>query len=71
MSGRIGMVPRWSAVVAVAASLGFGAAQAMAAPAPVAVRSQVCAGAACDLLCRQLDYARGQCVEGVCRCFTQ
>jgi hypothetical protein len=71
MSGRFGMVPRWSVAAAIAASLGFGAAQAMAAPAAMAARSQVCAGAACDLLCKQLDYARGQCVEGVCRCFTQ
>ncbi|HSU15323.1 hypothetical protein [Longimicrobium sp.] len=72
MSGRIGQASRWTLAAAVAAALGFGAAQAVAAPAAPSPHSpRVCAGPACDLLCRQLDYARGQCVEGVCRCFTQ
>jgi hypothetical protein len=56
----------------VATALGFGSAQAVAAPPEDRSGSekQVCAAAACNTLCTEgLGFACGKCVNGRCMCF--
>lgn len=53
---------------AVAASLGFGATQALAAPEAEAPR-QGCNLVDCDRLCRTLGYPGGLCSRGSCFCY--
>lgn len=52
------------------ASLGFGAAQALAAPSASAVRAATsCSDERCDAICVSRGYSYGDCSTGACRCF--
>jgi hypothetical protein len=51
-----------------AAALGFGAAQAFAAPR-TATRAAVCGDERCDAICVSRGFAYGDCSTGACRCF--
>ncbi len=55
---------------ALAVALGFGAAQAFAAPAPAGGTARVCNDFACNTLCeaRWGPFASGRCVDGQCEC---
>ena len=50
-----------------AGALGFGAAQATAAPA--ATQALSCSDERCDANCVSRGYAYGDCSTGACRCF--
>ena len=53
-----------------AVALGFGGAQALAAPAPASTGERVCNGRLCDRLCQSLGSIGGVCNEdGFCVCF--
>jgi hypothetical protein len=51
-----------------AGALGFGAAQALAAPA-AATSALSCSDERCDAICVSRGYAYGDCSTGACRCF--
>jgi hypothetical protein len=53
---------------ATVSALGFGAAQAFAAPSAPA-RATVCGDERCDAICVSKGYAYGDCSTGACRCF--
>jgi hypothetical protein len=59
---------RWSLAALVAASLGFGASQAMAAPAAAESRAQVCDPVICDRVCEAVGGIGGFCDRGGCLC---
>ncbi|HEX6372979.1 MAG TPA: hypothetical protein VF006_28910 [Longimicrobium sp.] len=53
-----------------AVALGFGGAQALAAPAPVSTNGAVCSERLCDRLCRSLGSIGGVCnPDGFCVCY--
>lgn len=53
-----------------AAALGFGGAQALAAPAAAPTREKVCNERLCDRLCQSLGSIGGVCnPDGFCVCF--
>ena len=52
----------------VAGALGFGVAQALAAPAGAAAANS-CSDERCDAICVSRGYAYGDCSTGACRCF--
>ena len=52
---------------AVAGALGFGGAQAVAAPGAAA--RAACSDERCDAICVSRGYAYGDCSTGACRCF--
>jgi hypothetical protein len=56
--------------VALAGTLGFGAAQAVAAPAPAASRAQVCDPESCNTRCKAAHgpFAHGECWGDDCLC---
>ena len=59
---------RWSFMAATVFALGFGAAQAAAAPAAGAVE-RACNPKGCNQLCVAQGSMRGECTEtGLCRC---
>jgi hypothetical protein len=49
--------------------LGFGAAQAFAKPAQCG-RGAVCSPSSCTLTCKRKGFAGGDCVNGVCVCWS-
>jgi hypothetical protein len=60
-----GRAPRWALAAIVAASLGFGAAQAAAAPALVRPAARHCDATKCDETCkRNIPGSTGVCVGG-------
>ena len=63
-------ITRSLAAVALAGTLGFGAAQAFASPAPAEGSAKVCNDFACNALCeaRWGPFASGRCVDGQCEC---
>lgn len=63
-------VVRGLASLGVAAALGFGAAQAFAAPGAAAERAARCTDGTCNSRCVNLGYAGGRCVGATCTCFT-
>ena len=52
-----------------ACALGFGAAQAFAAPSAPAAARLSCSDERCDANCVSRGYAYGDCSTGACRCF--
>jgi hypothetical protein len=60
-------VHRWLASAVMAAALGFGASQALAAPAEREGPPQ-CQPRGCDISCRAMGATRGECHEGQCLC---
>jgi len=62
-------ITRWTLAAVTAASLGFGATQAMAAP-PAEDAARACKPDSCDRYCRErLGGIRGECTEnGQCLC---
>ena len=72
MSRGMRGIQRWTLAAAVAASLGFGAAQAMAAPSAPAAGARHCDPARCDANCKKsLPGSTGVCVggtRGFCDC---
>jgi len=60
-SHRIGFV------AVVAAALGFGATQALAAPREPAAAA-ACSNASCSWSCVKKGYDGGACINGVCTC---
>lgn len=52
-----------------AGGLGFGAAQAFAAPSAPAAARLSCSWERCDAICVSRGYAYGDCSTGACRCF--
>ncbi len=62
-------VARGAATAAVLAALGFGAAQAFAAPAaPRALAARACTSYTCGTACFQKGYTGWYCFNGVCHC---
>lgn len=62
---------RWMGVAAVAAALGFGGAQAFAAPG-AAADARACTNAQCNTWCRQQGYDGGICAGSFgCACWIQ
>lgn len=55
--------------LAVAAALGFGAAQAFASPGAEAARA--CSQPQCDQYCKSRGATGGQCVMGGCMCYVE
>jgi hypothetical protein len=51
------------------AALGFGAAQALAAPRAAARAANTCSWERCDAICVSRGYSYGDCSTGACRCF--
>lgn len=66
MNGASRQVRRAAAALAVAASLGFGAAQALAAP--VAEAARACNPKGCNSWCQAQGGFEGRCSEGACLC---
>jgi hypothetical protein len=63
-------IRRMLACGAVAASLGFGAAQALAAPsARVVAGERQCNQGQCSRMCKAAGYDGGACAGGECACF--
>jgi hypothetical protein len=54
-----------------AAALGFGAAQAFAAPAAGAAAERACSSGQCSRDCRRAGYDGGFCDQGGCICIIQ
>jgi hypothetical protein len=54
---------RWVTAAALGGALGFGGAQALAAPS-----QPECIPGQCNVSCRAQGAARGQCVDGQCAC---
>jgi hypothetical protein len=52
-----------------AGALGFGAAQAFAAPSTPVAATLSCSDERCDAICVSRGYAYGDCSTGACRCF--
>lgn len=70
MSRRV--IHRGFFALATAASLGFGAAQAFAAPAAAAAETAVCTNAECNTWCRSQGYDGGICAGSWgCACWIQ
>lgn len=59
---------RWVASAVVAAALGFGATQALAAPGTGREGPPQCQPRGCDISCRAMGATRGECREGQCLC---
>jgi len=53
----------------VAAALGFGTAQAVAATAPPDGAARACKPGECSRQCRAAGYDGGSCAGGLCECF--
>ncbi|HSU15324.1 hypothetical protein [Longimicrobium sp.] len=66
MRGRIRKIRRWAGAAAVTAALGFGAAQAVAAPTATR-EARACDPDECATWCASIGGV-GQCVNKVCRC---
>jgi hypothetical protein len=64
------LITRGLAAAALAGTLGFGAAQALAAPAPAGEAARVCNDRVCNTICeaRWGPFASGRCVDGRCEC---
>ena len=61
---------RWVLGAGTVAALGFGGAQAFAAPAAAGAGEKVCNGRLCDRICQSLGSIGGVCNEdGFCVCF--
>jgi hypothetical protein len=52
-----------------ASALAFGAAQALAAPAPAVPGERVCSDYSCNLSCQRKYGTPGSCYYGVCTCW--
>jgi hypothetical protein len=65
---RAAAAQRWLLTAALAGALGFGGAQALAAPAPVPDGAPTCRPEQCDRQCRALGYQSGRCWNGRCTC---
>lgn len=67
----MGTMRRWVFGAATAAALGFGGAQAMAAPAPAARAPDVCSEAVCDRVCDLANRGLGGfcSTTGICVCW--
>jgi hypothetical protein len=63
-----GTVRRWLFGAATAGALGFGGAQAIAAPAPAVQGEKVCSHDVCNQVCLAIGRRGGFCSEGVCLC---
>jgi hypothetical protein len=50
-------------------ALGFGAAQAFAAPSASTAARLACSDERCDAICVSRGFAYGDCSTGACRCF--
>lgn len=61
-------ITRWTASVAVASALGFGASQAMAGPTAAESRAQVCDPVICNRVCDAVGGIGGFCDRGACFC---
>ena len=67
---RTGFARRWALpAAAVAAALGFGGAQALAAPAEATVRA--CKQRECNLQCIASGATGGRCVGDACACYIE
>jgi hypothetical protein len=67
---RTKTVRRWTFAAGITAALGFGGAQALAAPAPAAGPSAVCNEQACHRICLLISPFGGGCTpDGSCVCF--
>jgi hypothetical protein len=67
---KIATVRRWVFGAGMAAALGFGGTQALAAPAAAPTGDQVCNERLCDRLCQSLGSIGGVCnPDGFCVCF--
>ena len=64
-----GLAKRWALPAAVAAALGFGGAQALAAPEGAAVRA--CKQRDCNLQCVAAGATGGRCVGDQCACYIE
>jgi hypothetical protein len=62
-------ITRWTGTAAVAVALGFGASQAVAAPAEPEA-AQTCSKRDCNTRCRAAGAESGSCVGGQCVCIT-
>jgi hypothetical protein len=61
---------RWLFGAGTTVALGFGGAQAFAAPVPVSIAEGTCNARLCDRLCQTLGSIGGVCNEdGFCVCF--
>lgn len=69
MRGTARHVARAVAAAAVLGALGFGGAQAFAAPAAArAMAARTCVGYTCSTACFQKGYTGWYCFNGVCHC---
>ena len=60
----------WVFGVGLAAALGFGGAQAVAAPAAAHDEARACSPAGCDRSCKAQGGISGRCTDaGLCACF--
>ena len=67
---RTTTVRRWVFGAAMAGALGFGGAQALAAPAPAAETRAVCNPQACNRICLLITPFGGTCTpDGSCVCY--
>ncbi|HEX6748965.1 MAG TPA: hypothetical protein VF092_16830 [Longimicrobium sp.] len=67
MSRTVRSARRWALSAAVAASLGFGAAQAMASPTAASANARACDPDECAAWCDSIGGV-GSCVGNFCRC---
>lgn len=70
MAARTKSMQRWVLSAVLAGVLGFGAAQALAAPTEQA-GAAACARGPCDKACRESGNSGGICIEGQCICFIE
>jgi hypothetical protein len=67
---KITTMRRWVFGAGTAAVLGFGGAQALAAPAPASTGEKVCNGRLCNRICQSLGSIGGVCnPDGFCVCY--
>ena len=68
-NGITGRTVRALAALGVAAALGFGGAQAFAAPGTAQAGAARCSDGTCNSRCLNLGYDGGACVGATCTCF--
>jgi hypothetical protein len=68
MEGLVKTITRGAAALGLLAALGFGAAQALAAPAAAETAARACSPLTCAASCFNRGYDLWYCSDGVCHC---